>query len=161
MVKSDVFEFRSMGHTAKVISGLVLVAVLAAGCGKKSDDFAKRAGETVGEKLTDFTKGVGKGVDQRMMVEVVLRPEVQALGLTNTVAKSLGLDATRKGISVYFIASQSFSNTLVARALNADGLEVGRAKKTVVLEKDDAAYVPFEFDADMDTATVRKYTIGL
>ena len=115
-----------------------------------------------------FTKGVGKGIDQKMSVEVSLRPEVLALGLTNTIAKSLGLDPTRgldpgtkKGISVYFIASQSVSTTLVARALNADGAEIGRARKPIVPQKDDAAYVTFEFESEMDTAMVKKYAIGL
>jgi hypothetical protein len=73
----------------------------------------------------------------------------------------LGLDAAKKGITVYFIASQSVSNTLVVRALNAQGAEIGRCKKPIVLQKDDAKYVTFEFDGEMDTAMVRKYAIGL
>ena len=47
------------------------------------------------------------------------------------------------------------------RALNAEGTEIGRARKLVVLEKADAKYVPFEFDEEMDTAMVKKYEIGL
>ncbi len=145
----------------KYIAILSLLGALLIGCGKKDDSLANRAGESIGKQLTDFTKGVGKGIDQKMSVEVSLRPEVLALGLTNTVAKSLGSDANKKGISVYFIASQSISNTLIARALNADGAEIGRSKKPVVMQKDDAAYVTFEFDGEMDTAMVKKYAIGL
>jgi hypothetical protein len=121
--------------TMKHVFILSLMAALFMGCGKKDDNLANRAGESLGKQLTDFTKGVGKGIDQKMSVEVSLRPEVLALGLTNTIAKSLGLDPTRgldpsakKGIAVYFIASQNVSNTLVARALNADGAEIGRCK---------------------------------
>ena len=143
------------------ITVMILLGALLTGCGKKGDSLADRAGESVGRHVTEFTKGVGKGIDQKMMVEVSLRPEVQALGLTNTIAKSLGLDPSKKGISVYFIASQSVSTTLVARALNSDGLEIGRAKKQVTMEKDDAGYVTFEFDSEMDSAMVRKYAIGL
>jgi hypothetical protein len=145
----------------KHIAILSLLAALLIGCGKKDDSLANRAGESIGKQLTDFTKGVGKGIDQKMSVEVSLGPEVLALGLTNTVAKSLGLDANKKGISVYFIASQSVSNTVIARALNADGVEIGRCKKPVVMQKDDAAYVTFEFDGEIDSAMVKKYVIGL
>ncbi len=145
----------------KSIITICLLAVALVGCGKKDESLANRAGESIGKHLTDFTKGVGKGIDQKMSVEVSLRPEVVALGLTNTVAKSLGLDAVKKGISVYFIASQSVSNTLVARALNADGVEIGRCRKPITLEKNDAVYVTFEFDSEMDSAMVKKYAIGL
>lgn len=144
----------------KHIIAFVIVSALLIGCGKDGESVADKAGESVGRHVTDFTKGVGRGIDQKMTVEVSLQPEVQALGITNTVAKALGLDSSKKGITVYLISSQSVSNTLVARALNADGLEVGRAKKDVVFKKDDAAYVTFEFDGEMDTQLVKRYTIG-
>src|SRR5262245_47805265 len=131
------------------------------GCGKQADKLADRAGDAVGQHLTEFTKGIGKGIDKKMMVDVKLKPEVYALGLTNSFAKSLALDESRKGFTVYLIASQSVSTTLVARAFNADGLEIGRAKKQVVLDKDDAKYVTFEFDSQMDSQLVKEYGIGL
>lgn len=137
-----------------------LVAALLVGCDKKEDSLAKRVGEAIGQQATDFTTGVGKGIDQKMMVQVSLTPHVLVLGLTNTIAKSLGLGTTN-GISVYFIASQSVSNTLVARALNGDGVEVGRSRRPVVMQKDDAAYINFSFDDQMDTAMVKRYEIGL
>jgi hypothetical protein len=137
-----------------------LVSALLVGCGKTDDSLAKRVGEAIGQQATDFTKGVGKGIDQKMMVQVSLTPEVQVIGLTNTIAKSLGIGSTN-GISIYFIASQNISKTLVARALTSEGVEVGRARKLVELEKDDASYVTFNFDDQMDTAMVRRYEIGM
>ena len=145
----------------KYITLFGLVTTLLVGCGKGGDSIADKAGEAVGKHVTDFTKGVGRGIDKQMTVEVSLTPEVQALGLTNTVAKALGLDAGKKGFTVYLTSSQSVSNTLVARTLNDDGLEIGRCKKEVVLNKEDAAYVKFEFDDEMDTQLVKKYAIGL
>ena len=144
----------------KYITTISLLAAVLVGCGKKEDSIAKKAGETVGQQLTDFTKGVGKGIDQKMMVQISLNPQVQAIGLTNTIAKSLGMGSTN-GISIYLIASQSVSNTLVARALNAEGVEVGRARKLVIMQKDDANYVTFNFADEMDTGMVKKYEIGL
>ena len=75
----------------KYITMFGLIATLLVSCGKKDDGIAKKAGEVIGQQVTDFTKGVGKGIDQKMMVVVSLSPQVQALGLTNTVAKSLGM----------------------------------------------------------------------
>ena len=144
----------------KHITILGLVAALLLGCDKKDDSIAMKAGEKLGQQVTDFTKGVGKGIDQKMMVRVSLSPQVLALGLTNTIAKSLGIGGTN-GISVYFIASQNVSNTLVARALNAEDVEVGRARKLVVLQKDDATYVTFQFEDLMDVQIVKRYAIGL
>ena len=144
----------------RYITMISIVAALLVGCGKKGDSIANKVGEAIGQQATDFTKGVGKGIDQKMMVQVSLTPQVQVLGLTNTIAKSLGMGGTN-GISIYFIASQSVSNTLVARALNADGVEVGRSRKLVVMQKDDAGYATFTFDDQMDSAMVKQYQIGL
>jgi hypothetical protein len=144
----------------KYITMIGVVAALLVGCGKKEDSIAKKVGEAIGQQATDFTTGVGKGIDQKMMVQVSLTPQIRALGLTNTIAKSLGLGSTN-GISIYFIASQNVSNTLVARALNAEGVEVGRSRKLVVMQKDDATYITFNFDDQMDTAMVKRYEIGL
>lgn len=142
------------------VTNISLLAALLMGCDNKEDSIAMKAGEKIGQQVTDFTKGVGKGIDQKMMVAVSLSPQAQALGLTNTIAKSLGIGGTN-GISVYFIASQNISNTLVARALNAEGVEVGRARRLVVLQKDDASYVTFHFEDQMDMQIVRSYAIGL
>jgi hypothetical protein len=137
-----------------------LLLLLLVGCGKNTDSLANKAGETIGQQITDFTKGVGKGIDQKMMVQAVLLAQVQQLGLTNTIAKSTGLGETN-GFSIYLISSQNVSNLLTARALNADGVEVGRSRKLVVLQKDEAGYVTFEFPNEMDGAVVKKYEIGL
>ena len=143
------------------VTMLGVISTLLVSCGKQGDKLADKAGDAVGQHLTEFTKGIGKGIDKGMMVDVAVKPEVFALGLTNTFAKSLGLDEYKKGFTVYFVASQSVSNTLVARAFNADGLEIGLARKQVVMQKDDANYVTFEFDSQMDSQMVKQYAIGL
>lgn len=148
-----------MRTNLKFITTIALIAAVLTGCGKKDESMAKQAGEALGQHLTDFTKGVGKGIDRTMMIQVTLTPQAQALGLTNTIAKSLGLGSSN-GIAIYCIASQGVSNTLVARALTTEGVEVGRAKTLVVMQKDDARYVTFHFEEQMDTALVKRYEIG-
>ena len=135
--------------------------LLAAGCKDKRTDLANKAGETVGEHLTEFTKSVGKGVDNKLLVNVALAPEVQALGITHTTAKALDMDAMKKGITVYLIASKEVNVTLRAKALNADQAEIGRATVPVKLAKDEAAYFTFEFPKEMDSMMAKEYRIGL
>jgi hypothetical protein len=115
-----------------------LIAVILVGCGKKDDGIAKH---------------------QKMKVQVTLSPQVLALGLTNTIAESLGIDSSN-GISVYLVAWQNVSNTLVARAVNANGVEIGRASNMVVMRMKSAHYVIFNFDRHMDASIVKQYEIG-
>ena len=138
---------------------LVLLAALA--CDRRKDEtVVKQAGSKVGEALTEFASGVSKGVDTKMVVAVELSPAVTAKGLSRTVAKSLGMDGD-KGFSTYIVSKAPFRGTLVARALGGSGEEIGRARQGVSFEKDDAKYVTFKFQPEMDTGLVAKYVIDL
>jgi len=138
---------------------VVLLAALA--CDRKKDEtVVKQAGSKVGEALTEFASGVSKGVDTKMVVAVELTPAVTAKGLSRTVAKSLGMDGD-KGFSTYIVSKAPFRGTLVARALGGSGEEIGRARQGVSFEKDDAKYVTFKFQPEMDTGLVAKYVIDL
>ena len=138
---------------------LVLLAALA--CDKqRNETVVKQAGSKVGEALTEFASGVSKGVDTKMVVAVELSPAVTAKGLSRTVAKSLGMDGD-KGFSTYIVSKAPFRGTLVARALGGSGEEIGRARQVVSFERDDAKYVTFAFQSEMDTGLVAKYVIDL
>lgn len=142
----------------KIITAVVCIAILC-GCGKSDESASKAAGTKVGEALTDFATGVGKGIDRQMQVNVVLSAEVAQQGLGKTVAKSLGIDTGRKCISVYFMAKTSFKGTLLAKAMNKEGQEIGRSAADVDFANDDAKYVSFEFEQEMDTQSVDTYVI--
>ena len=129
------------------------------GCGSQQGG-VQRLGQKVGETATDFASGVGQGVDGRMEVPVELSEDVAGLGLRKTVAKSLGISpSNRKGITVYFISDKPLDARLVAKAFNAAGEELGRSAVEVEFAADDAKYVTFEFDAQMDAQLVEKYVI--
>ena len=100
------------------------------------------------------------GVDNKMVVAVELTPAVTAKGLSRTIAKSLGMDGD-KGFSTYIVSKAPFRGTLVARALGGSGEEIGRARQGVSFERDDAKYVTFKFQPEMDTGLVAKYVIDL
>ena len=60
---------------------ILLVAGLASGCGKTDETIAESAGNKVGEALTDFAGGVGKGVDKRMEVTAELSDQCAEAGV--------------------------------------------------------------------------------
>jgi len=143
---------------------VVVAAVLLDGCGRKGEkdeSLAKKAGAKVGETLTEFASGVGTGVDTKMLVPVELSQALLDKGVSKTVAKSLGIDRGRRGFSVYLIAKDKLSGSLLAKAFNNTGDEIGRSKAEVSFEADDAKYVSFTFDSEMDSALVAKYVIDL
>lgn len=145
--------------TNRLAPPLAAMLLIAAGC-SDGESGARKVGRAVGETVTDFAHGVGTGVDKRLEVEVELAPSVAEFGLQKTVSKSAGSEDGRRGITVYLMASQPAAVSLVAKALNAEDQEIGRSTVDVEFTADDAKYVTFRFDAEMDSQLVRKYVIG-
>ena len=141
----------------------LVVAILGVSCGQQQGEPSpiRKAGEKVGETITEFGSGVGAGVDSKMTVPVELGASLAEKGLSRTVAKSIGFESSKKGFSVYLVAKEAAKLTLVAKAYNKSGEEIGRAKTQASFEVDDAKYVTFEFAPEMDSATVAKYVIDL
>ncbi|HEY9059385.1 MAG TPA: hypothetical protein VIO64_02600 [Pseudobacteroides sp.] len=110
----------------RVLLVATLICTICVGCRKGEKD----AGNKVGEGLTKFVSGIGQGIDKELMVEVELSKEVTDLGISKTVSKQETLN-DGKGFSVYFIASKAVESTLIAKAYNADDLEIGRTTTNV------------------------------
>ena len=139
---------------------LLPTLVLLTGCGGRDDRSAHQAGQSVAETVTDFAKGIGKGIDNQLKLSIELDERVSSLGLRTTVAKESGFDDEgNKTIAVYFIASRAVDTPLLAKAFNADGDEIGRSAINLELSADDAKYVTFAFDSEMDTQLVDKYVV--
>jgi hypothetical protein len=136
--------------------------LLSCGCGGAGDGGAGELGEQVGRSATDLARGVARGVDTAMEVPIELTEEVLALELEQTSAKHAGIDAPEgKGITVYFVSKEPVQASLLAKALNADGKEIGRSLAVIEFARDDAQYVTFSFDKKMDSQLVQKYVIGV
>jgi len=144
----------------KTMAALLLVLVVC-GCGRRDESVAKTAGSKVGETITDFASGVGKGVDKQMMVNVKLSEAVAKQGLSKTVSKSRGMSDKGKGITVYFKAAAPFKGKLVAKAIDKEGQEIGRSVVDVDFSADDAKYVSFPFAEEMDTQWVQEYMVDI
>ncbi len=144
----------------RLLAGL-FSAVLLAGCGDSEQSLSEKAGKAVGEGLTGFLSGVGSSVDEQMKVQTELSEAASAAGLGVTTGKSAGMGDPDKTFTIYLIAGQPFKGTLLARAFDKDGQEIGRSRAEVDLQKDDADYVGFVFHQQMDSQLVSKYRIDL
>jgi hypothetical protein len=94
-----------------------------------------------------------------MEVKVELSAPLTAMGLTYTVAKLS--EPGRHAMTLYLIANKRVTGTLLAKAVNQGGAEIGRSTAAIELAADDAAYVTFKFDERTDMAMVEKYTVEL
>ncbi|HFK2919237.1 hypothetical protein [Stenotrophomonas beteli] len=139
---------------------VTVVMVLALGLTACKDDtsVSQKAGSAISGTAADFVAGLGEGVDKRMNVTLQADPGLAARGLTVTLGKSRGLGS--KDAAVYVVADKAFKGKLVARALDADGTEIGRASAEVEFAADDARYVTFQFNEEMDSQLVRTYAVA-
>ena len=65
-------------------------------------------------------------------------------------------------IEVYLISEDEvMEETLLAKAMDANGLEIGRAKQTLNLDKDEAKLFTFTFDTSVEMDLVTKFVIDL
>ncbi len=151
---------------------LLTVAALVCGCGEETEEsLAKRTGNTIGEAVVDFSSGVGQGVDKQMLVDVEPSESLSQRGFSKTVAKSTGYDmettndgageALSKGISVYLISQAAHKGKLIAKALDSEGREIGRSVVDVDFVADDAKYITFPFEGEVDMQLVKRFTIDI
>jgi len=138
---------------------LALPFLMLGACKENGGDTAKKVGSKVGESLSEFSSGIGEGIDKKMTIEVELTEAILEKNLTHTIAKSQGLGSN--GISVYLISKDAVKGSLVTKALNEEGLEIGRSTVEIDFDEDDAKYVDFDFDRTMDLQLAKSFKIDL
>ena len=134
------------------------------GCGGAADHDASTMGQAIGENVTDFAKGVGKGIDNKLQISTEISPALQQQGVTMTVGKQGPVPAANDGtksISVYCLSQKALEGVLVVKAYNAEDQEIGRAKSSIKFADDDAQYVTFSFPPEMDRQLVVKYKFDI
>ncbi|CAH0176197.1 hypothetical protein [Stenotrophomonas lactitubi] len=139
---------------------VVMALALALGLVACKDDtsVSQKAGSAISGTAADFVAGLGEGVDKKMNVTLQADPGLAAQGLTVTLGKSRGMGS--KDAAVYVVADKAFKGKLVARALDAEGTEIGRASAEEEFAADDARYVTFKFNEEMDSQLVRTYAVS-
>ncbi|MCL2315044.1 MAG: hypothetical protein FWC28_07340 [Proteobacteria bacterium] len=135
----------------------VLLLVLAACDENKS--LSQKTGSTIGRSAVDFVAGLGEGIDKRMVVKLDVDPALAAKGLSTTMGKSRGVGS--KDASVYIVAGKPFKGTLMVRAMDEAAVEIGRSQVEVEFAADEARYVTFSFNEEMDSQLVRSYLLSL
>jgi len=62
-------------------------------------------------------------------------------------------------VEVYLTTEEEAEGELLAKAMNANNQEIGRAKQSLILGKDDAKLITFTFDATVKMDLVTKFVI--
>jgi len=62
-------------------------------------------------------------------------------------------------VEVYLTTEEEAEGELLAKAMNANNQEIGRAKQSLILGKDDAKLITFTFDATVNMDLVTKFVI--
>lgn len=137
---------------------VVMALALALAACKDDTSVSQKAGSAISGTAADFVAGLGEGVDKKMNVTLQADPGLATHGLTVTLGKSRGMGS--KEAAVYVVADKAFKGKLVARALDADGSEIGRAAAEEEFAADDARYVTFRFNEEMDSQLVRTYAVS-
>lgn len=137
---------------------VVMALVLSLAACKDDASVSQKAGSAISGTAADFVAGLGEGVDKRMTVTLQADPALAARGLTVTQGKSRGMGS--KNAAVYVVADKPFKGKLVARALDGEGTEIGRSVVEEEFAADDARYVTFTFNEEMDSQLVRTYALS-
>ena len=137
---------------------LVLAVLALSACGEDRS-ISQKAGSAISGTATDFVAGLGEGVDKRMSLKLDVAPEIVSNGMTVTLGKSRGMGS--KDASVYVVATKPYKGAFLVRALDESGAEIGRSRVEVDFPADDAQYVNFTFNEEMDSQLVRSYALSL
>lgn len=135
----------------KNLSLLLLVMVFLFSCDRVKQEtkhVINKSGETVGKASTEFFEGVSEGVDKTLQCEIVLSEELKRKGL-QTGKFSIESDSaggSNNMLTLYLIFNKPLKDTLLAKAFDKTGLEIGRAKAFASAQANDAKYIDFKFD---------------
>ena len=127
---------------------------------RKTKETINKGGETVGKTATEFFEGVGEGVEKTLAINIELSEDLKRKGLnTGKYIVSNGQSGQDNLLTVYIIFNDDLSDTLMVKAYDKSGMEIGRLKRAISGKKDDASYFEFEFDRWTNLESKGKVTI--
>ena len=85
---------------------------------------------------------------------VTLAPDLKDKKITMTSSSVEGLS-----VVIYLITVDPVEGEMLAKAMNAEGKEIGRAKQMLALGKDESKLVTFTFGAELNLDQVVRYMI--
>ncbi|MFT3740475.1 MAG: hypothetical protein QM786_17135 [Breznakibacter sp.] len=115
---------------------------------EKTKETINKGGEAVGKTATEFIDGVKEGIDKSLQCEIELAKPLIEKGIKT--GKFTIEDNPNGGknnvLTLYMIFDRDFKAPILAKAFDKSGLEIGRAKLTVVGKAGEAGYYDFVFD---------------
>ena len=126
------------------------------GVGEGLQGAGKRGAESLSKGVGEVLRGTAKGFDDSLSA-VAVAPGNGLAEAGLRVERAHRQNAAAPTITAYVLSGQPFAGTLLLRALDDSGKEVGRAKAALKQEADDAAYVDFTFDERVPLHTVKTF----
>ncbi|MCE7996382.1 MAG: hypothetical protein HEP71_30670 [Roseivirga sp.] len=127
----------------------------------KTKDVINKGGEAVGKGATEFVEGVSEGIDRTLDCELILSEELIDQGLKtgkfSIEDRTVGGENNR--LTLYLIFEEDFDASLLVKAIDKKGLEVGRSRLPVQGKAGDAGYFDFPFDKRTYIEVKSKITI--
>ena len=143
-------SYNHIRHVMKHIISFLVVLMLLGSCGRvseKAKETINRGGETVGKTAAEFFEGVSEGIDKTLQCELSLSESLTDNGLRTGKFTIENAESGRNNrLTIYLIFDKDFKLPITAKALDKNGLEVGRAKIDVEGKADEASYFDFVFD---------------
>lgn len=111
---------------------------------EKVKEGAHKAGEAGGTVLKEVSSGVSQAFD----ISIELNSTLQEAGISlgkSTLSSSA--NASDNILNLYVIFNKDFTGTIMVKVFDNKGLEMGRVKTNLTGKKDEARYIPINFDA--------------
>jgi hypothetical protein len=152
----------SLNRTKLLILLIVTLVIISCETVKeKTKKSINAGGEVVGKTATEFFEGVSEGVDKTLQCEITLSQFLKDSGLT-TGKFSIDSD-TISGknnlLILYLIFDKDFSKTILVKAFDKTGLEIGRTKLKIDGKAGDAKYYDLAFDKRTHIEVKSKFSI--
>lgn len=140
---------------------IILIALTSCnGIANKTKKGINKGGEVVGETATEFFEGVSEGVGKTLECDIKLSKQLVNKGLKTGVYQiNSDVDGNNNQLTLYLIFNNDIDDTIVAKAYNKNGLEIGRAKAAIKGKADEAGYYDFDFDKRTDIGFRNKIII--
>jgi hypothetical protein len=126
------------------------------GVGEGLQGAGKRGAESLSKGVGEVLRGTAKGFDDSLSA-VAVQPGAGLAEAGLHVERAHRQSAAAPTITTYVLSDKPFAGTLLLRALDDAGKEVGRTKAAVKRDADDAGYVDFSFDERVPLHTVSRF----
>ncbi len=134
----------------KTVSLLLLLALFSISCNwakEKAKETVNKTGEIVAKTGSEFVNGVDKGVQKTFSNQLELSDALIKAGVkTGRINISSSDSATDNIISAYLMFENDFNQKIIAKVVDENNLEYGRANQMVTGKKGEGKYFDFTFD---------------